>query len=193
MTIQRIDRTAPQEQGRWRREVLGSLSGPVLAVGAGSGASADFLPAGVTWLALEPAPSRRLERAVAGRARSRLLTAGAERLPLEDATIDAVVCSTVLCSVDDPPRALAEARRVLRRGGSLVFFEHVGAAPGSGARRVQGLIAPLTRRFGGGCDPRRDTAAELRSAGFSTLELRTLRTGGPLGGLAPVIEGRAVV
>ena len=122
-----------------------------------------------------------------------MLTAGAERLPLEDATIDAVVCSTVLCSVDDPPRALAEARRVLRRGGSLVFFEHVGAAPGSGARRVQGLIAPLTRRFGGGCDPRRDTAAELRSAGFSTLELRTLRTGGPLGGLAPVIEGRAVV
>ena len=188
MTIQRIDRTAPQEQGRWRREVLGSLSGMVLDVGAGSGASADFLPAGVTWLALEPAPSRRLKRAVAGRARSRLLTAGAERLPLGDATIDAVVCSTVLCSVDDPPRALAEAR-----GGSLVFFEHVGAAPGSGARRVQGLIAPLTRRFGGGCDPRRDTAAELRSAGFSTLELRTLRTGGPLGGLAPVIEGRAVV
>ena len=186
MTIQRIDRTAPQEQGRWRREVLGSLSGTVLDVGAGSGASADFLPAGVTWLALEPAPSRRLERAVAG-------GAGAERLPLGDATIDAVVCSTVLCSVDDPPRALAEARRVLRRGGSLVFFEHVGAAPGSGARRVQGLIAPLTRRFGGGCDPRRDTAAELRSAGFSTLELRTLRTGGPLGGLAPVIEGRAVV
>ena len=45
MTIQRIDRTAPQEQGRWRREVLGSLSGTVLDVGAGSGASADFLPA----------------------------------------------------------------------------------------------------------------------------------------------------
>ena len=63
MTIQRIDRTAPQEQGRWRREVLGSLSGTVLDVGAGSGASADFLPAGVTWLALEPAPSRRLEGA----------------------------------------------------------------------------------------------------------------------------------
>ena len=193
MEIQRIDRTVSQERERWHREALGSLSGRVLDIGAGSGISAAFLPGDAVWIALEPAPSRRLKRAVAGRPGSRLLAASAEQIPLEDASVDAVVCSMVLCSVDDPPRALAEARRVLRRGGSLVFFEHVGAAPGSGARRVQGLIAPLTRRFGGGCDPRRDTAAELRSAGFSTLELRTLRTAGLLGGLAPVIEGRAVV
>ena len=193
MEIQRIDRTVSQERERWHRETLGSLSGRVLDIGAGSGISAAFLPGDAVWIALEPAPSRRLKRAVAGRPGSRLLAASAEQIPLEDASVDAVVCSMVLCSVDDPQRVLAQVRRVVRPRGRIVFLEHVGAPPGSGARRIQGLIAPATRRFNSGCDPRRETASTLRSAEFSALELRTLRTAGLLGGLAPVIEGRAVV
>ena len=36
----------------------------------------------------------------------------------------------MLCSVPDVGAALDEARRVLRRGGSFVFIEHVRAPPG---------------------------------------------------------------
>jgi ubiquinone/menaquinone biosynthesis C-methylase UbiE len=43
--------------------------------------------------------------------------ADAQALPFEDASFDAVICVSMLHHVDDPPRALAEQRRVLRPGG----------------------------------------------------------------------------
>jgi SAM-dependent methyltransferase len=43
-----------------------------------------------------------------------------QRLPLEDASFDAVVASSVFEYVDDIPFALAECRRVLRPGGMLL-------------------------------------------------------------------------
>ena len=188
----RTSGTAPQEQARWRRRTLGALSGTVLDVGAGSGMSGRFLAPGAEWFALEPAPSARLVRAVEARPHSRLLQSVAEELPLADGDVDAAVCSTALCSVADPDGALAEILRVLRPGGRLVFFEHVAAPAGSGARLLQGLAAPLTRRFDRGCDPRRDTASTIERAGFSRVILRTLRTAGMFGGLAPIIEGEAI-
>ena len=47
------------------------------------------------------------------------LRADAQRLPLRDATVDAVVCIAVLQLVPDPVAALAEMARVLRPGGRL--------------------------------------------------------------------------
>ncbi|AYD89141.1 class I SAM-dependent methyltransferase [Actinomyces lilanjuaniae] len=184
--------SAPAEQRRWRYQVLPTLRGTVLDVGAGSGICGAALDPRAHWLALEPSPGRRLAAAVRARSRSRLLSATAEQIPLEDGSVDAVICSTVLCSVTDPPRALTEILRVLRHHGRLVFFEHVASAPGTAAHRAQRLVRPLTRLLGHGCDPCRDTAATIYRAGFSAVELETLRTGGPLGGLAPVIRGQAV-
>ena len=40
-----------------------------------------------------------------------------------------LVLTQVLCSVPDPSAALAEAARVLRPGGRLLFIEHVLASP----------------------------------------------------------------
>ncbi len=46
----------------------------------------------------------------------------ADQLPLRDACIDLVVCSWVFEHLADPGRVLAEVRRVLRPGGSLIFL-----------------------------------------------------------------------
>lgn len=44
-------------------------------------------------------------------------------LPLDDATVDAVVFHTVLCHVTDPAKLLDEAMRVLKAGGTLVVCD----------------------------------------------------------------------
>ena len=48
-----------------------------------------------------------------------VIEAAAEELPFDDGSFDTVVATLVLCTVDDPPRAAAEARRVLVEGGGF--------------------------------------------------------------------------
>jgi SAM-dependent methyltransferase len=96
--------------------------------------------------------------------------ASAERLPFAAGSFDSAVVTYSLCSIDDPTRALAEVRRVLRRGGDLVFVEH-GLAPDARTRRWQHRLTPIWRRVSGGCHLDRDMGAILRDAGYELDEL----------------------
>jgi ubiquinone/menaquinone biosynthesis C-methylase UbiE len=51
--------------------------------------------------------------------RVRFSVGDAERLPVDDATFDAVVCECAFCTFPDKPTAAAEMARVLRPGGRL--------------------------------------------------------------------------
>lgn len=193
------DRMAPVLEGgpvgERRRALLAAAAGTVLEIGAGTGQNLPFLPpaAGPVVLA-EPDPAmrrrlrRRLERE--GRAGVRVEPWPAEAVALPDASVDTVVATLALCTVDDPARALAEVRRVLRPGGRLLFMEHVRAAGGRG--RGQDLLAPLWRRFAGGCRLNRDTLASIRAAGLAVEELRTVDEGPEPWIARPVLLGRAV-
>ena len=138
-----------------------------MEVGAGNGLNFRHYPAEVTRVvAVEPDAYMREKAAGRATPAVEIVEGDAYRLPLADGEADAVVFSLVLCTIPDVPRALAEARRVLRPGGEVRFYEHVtGRKPWF--RRLQRALAPLWKRLGGGCNITRDTESAIERAGFT--------------------------
>ena len=109
---------------------------------------------------------RRLENAVRRSDRNaKVIDAGAERLPFGDATIDTVVSTLVLCTVDAPDLALREIERVLRPDGQLLFIEHVRSDSPLLARWQDRLARPW-QRFAEGCRCNRATIELMDACGF---------------------------
>ena len=189
-------RHEPESLKRLRRENLAGLSGRVLEVGAGTGTNFELYPDPVTEVvAVEP------ERRLAVLARQ---AAAAASVPVAVSTdtveqfsdgepFDAVVCSLVLCSVDEPDNVVRQLYSLLKRGGELRYLEHIA---GSGARaRLQKVVdATLWPRIAGNCHTHRHTEETIVGAGFEVSGARrewTLPTWVPV----PVAEfaiGRAV-
>jgi SAM-dependent methyltransferase len=151
---------------RLRRELLAGARGAVLEIGAGTGLNLPHYPAELDRLVLAE-PGERigshidLGRAPAG-VPTDLVRAPAEYLPFADATFDTVASTLVLCTVADPDRAVAEAARVLRPGGRLLFLEHVRAEPGV-RWALQRRAARLWAGFADGCRCDRDTLATIEA------------------------------
>lgn len=155
----------------WRRELLANASGRVLELGAGTGVNAPFYPPGLERLVLAE-PDRHMRARLAARvARERssaeVVDAPAERLPFDDGAFDTVVSTLVLCSVKDVGSVLAEARRVLRPGGALVFLEHVAADERPRRLRWQRRLEPFWRRLAGNCHLTRRSAEAIAASGFA--------------------------
>lgn len=152
-----------------RRRLLQGLRGRVIEVGAGHGINFGYYPPEVD-LVVAVEPEQRLRGAARDAADSapvavEVRSGLAERLPVEDDTFDAAVVSLVLCSVQDQAVALTEARRVLRPGGELRFYEHVRSSS-PGFARVQRATDVVWPALAGGCHTARDTLAAIESTGF---------------------------
>jgi len=169
------------------RDWFGRVHGRVLEIGAGEGENFGALALDVVWTGLEPADARRAELSIRAREwghEQAPLAASAERIPVPDASFDAVIASYVFCTVPDPVSALAELRRVLVPGGRLVVAEHVGAPQGSAKRAVQRLATPASVRWCHGCHLDRDTERVIADAGFRAEDVRRVRARSfPLGAL----------
>lgn len=164
-----------------KREMFGGLPRTILEIGAGAGANFRYLDRGTHVIALEPNLHMHsyLRAAAARHGVTVDVRAGvAERIPMADESVEAVIASLVLCSVADPPRALAEIRRVLRPGGRFWCIEHVAAPEGTTLARVQRLVRRPWRWAFEGCETQRHTTELLRESGFESLEVQpfTLRT-----------------
>src|SRR5262245_8067695 len=168
---------------RRRRSTLrAGAYGRVVEIGVGTGLNIAHYPEEITELVLtEPEPgmrrglARRLERH--GRV-ARIVDAPAERLPFADASVDTVVSTLALCTVDDPEIALCEIARVLRPNGQLLFIEHVRASSRFLAACQDKLLEPW-RRFAGGCLCNQPTVELMRACGFTVAAGDTVWHGMP--------------
>ena len=158
-----------------RRSLLSQASGRVIEIGAGTGANLDKYPPGVTELVLVE-PEAPMATRLAGHldrstAPARVVRAPAEELPLPDDSFDFAVCTLVLCTVNDQPRALAELRRVLKPSGKLLFLEHVRSPDRPGLARWQDRLQPVWGHLGHGCHCNRDTLTAIGANGFAVDEV----------------------
>lgn len=179
-----------------RDELLADLHGSVVEVGCGNGMNFKHYPDSVTKVhAVEPEPHlRALALGAAEKAIVDITVTGGtgDALPLDDESVDAAVLCMVLCSVPDPRAAVAELRRVVRPGGTLVFLEHCASERPGIARFQKAADATLWPLVAGGCHLGRDTLAAFRTGGFVVETVRTPEHPAGIGGaLLPHILGRA--
>jgi SAM-dependent methyltransferase len=185
--VQRFFAWMTAHRGNWyenltavrKQALFGGLQGSILELGPGTGPNLRYYPPGVRWTGVEPNEFMHPYLLQSLRALNLPLDAfeitqgdpQGIRLPAQDASLDAVVCTLVLCSVPDPAGTLGEIIRVLKPGGKFIFIEHVAAAPATRLRRSQDFFQPFWTTIGDGCHPNRDTETSIQRAGFGRVEI----------------------
>lgn len=177
-------RLEPAVIRRVRRTLAERARGRVLEIGVGTGLNLPYYGPDVEVHGIDPDPAM-LAYARVRSGKARLTAAPAEELPYPGAFFDTVVATFTFCTVREPDAAAREVRRVLRRGGSFLFMEHI-LSPVPGWARWQRRLSPLWRRILGGCHPDRATLETFAAAGLRVVELHRLG-----GGVLPVVWGRA--
>lgn len=156
----RIQRLAGAGAIRRRLEaVIATLgqSGTVLDLGGGTGLYRDLWPVGWRYLCLDNDPEK-LRGFFQHHARTGdgALLADIGAVPLDDGSVDVVLCSAVSHHLSDDLFAtfVAECARLLRPGGALIFLDAVW--------RSERVISSLLWRYDRGSAPR--TASRLTAA-----------------------------
>jgi SAM-dependent methyltransferase len=180
-TSTRAGEVGPGIYAEWRASTLGAitesveqelvldLAGPpfgksVLDVGCGDGTlAAEFHRKGASFVVgCDPDPqmiAKAAARTVAERDAMRYLLGRAEHLPFQDRSFDVVTAITVLCFVEQRPRAVQEMARVLKPGGRLVIGGLGRWSTWAASRRARAWLGNEFWKHA-----RFTTAHELRSA-----------------------------
>jgi ubiquinone/menaquinone biosynthesis C-methylase UbiE len=158
----------------YRRRLVPRASGRVLEVGVGSGLNLPLYSPDVTCvIGLDPSPLL-LRRATVLARETRcpvhLIQAAAEAIPLANQSVDTVVMTWTLCSVQNAQAGLRDIRRVLHPAGQLLFVEH-GLAPEPRVAAWQHRLDPLWNRLS--CHLDNPVERLLSEAGFETVELHS--------------------
>lgn len=161
------------------REWIGSRAhGRVLEVAVGTGRNFDFYPPEVTITGIELSPSMLAiakQHAADLGLEADLREGDAQALPFDDSSFDTVVCTLSLCTIPDPAAAIAEMKRVLRPGGSLLLLDHI-ASTWWPILAIQRLIERFTSRSASEYMTRRQLPL-VAAAGFEIVQTERLKAG----------------
>ncbi|NXY51652.1 MET7A protein, partial [Ceuthmochares aereus] len=170
----------------------------LLEIGTGCGANFQYYPPGckVTCTDINPHFQEALSRTMSKNQHihyERFLVAAGEDLhQVASGSVDAVICTLVLCSVQDVNGTLKEVLRVLRPGGAFYFLEHVAADRSSWKYFWQQVCYPTWKLVFAGCCLTRELWKNLEEARFSELKLQHISVPLPGTPIKPHIIGFAV-
>lgn len=198
--------TYNEQMASKKRELFSSLpefKGPsgtlsLLEVGCGTGANFKFYPSGCRVTCLDPNPNfeKFLFKSIVQNRHLQferfVVAAGEDMHQVADGSVDAVVCTLVLCSVDSQEQILREVRRVLRPGGAFYFMEHVAAEHSTWTYFWQEVLDPAWYLVFDGCNLTRESWKALERAGFSKLKLQHIQAPLSWALVRPHIYGYAV-
>ena len=129
----------------------GEIKGTVLEIGAGTGSNIKYYNAAIINKLYLNEPCERMHQKLLESAHKKfdlsnitILSGGAETLSsVPTASVDVVVCTLVLCSVNNQKHVLQEVLRVLKPMGRFFFMEHIAAKAGTKLRRKQNFWEPI--------------------------------------------------
>ena len=167
-----------------RKNLLSNLEGNILGVGEGTGVNFKFYPKETTVYSVEPSKAMLEKAKLKANDKGNItfynygINDQALDNELEEKSMDAIVCTLVLCTIPDPVLALDNFKRWLKPTGKLIIMEHIHAAKPLN-KTLQNIINPAWKVVGDGCHLNRNTDALIKEAGFLPLNeeyfKRTLR------------------
>lgn len=163
---------------RRRRRLLRDLEGTVLEIGSGTGANFPFYRNGVAVFAVEPNVHMWdiiNKKIMQNKYDCRIIpiVSGIEDQKTEekisDSSLDAAVCTLVLCNVPDAEQTLNFIFKKLKKGGKLILLEHIRSHHPLTAK-MQDFAAPVWKILADGCCLNRATDMIPEKIGFSKKE-----------------------
>ena len=160
-----------------RERVIPRAHGRVLELGMGPGHNIAFYDTTRVSEVIGVDPSAELRPHAERRAAQSTLpvsiqTTIAEKMDVEDKSIDTLVLTFTLCTIPDPISALTACRRVLKPDADIYFCEH-GKAPDISIQKWQNRINPVWRRLLGGCNVNRPIPKLLEQSGYAIADLES--------------------
>jgi ubiquinone/menaquinone biosynthesis C-methylase UbiE len=179
-----IDLACSTKPARKQREKIVHLAeGDVLEIGFGSGLNLPYFDRDKVRKIFGLEPSEGMRRKAQPNVEAsgldvEFIDLPGEEIPLAAKSVDTVLVTFTLCSIDEAAAALEGMRRVLKPGGKLLYCEH-GAAPDAGVRRWQRRLNPTWKRFSGGCNMNRNIPALIERSGFRIMTDERMYITGP--------------
>ncbi|WP_103665569.1 class I SAM-dependent methyltransferase [Gracilimonas amylolytica] len=193
--ISLVDRYMDAHYGGRKQSLLRDHPETIVEIGAAYGANFRYLKPGTKVIVIEPNESynkilkRRAERF---NVTIEIHNTGAESIDLPSDSIDMVLDSLVMCTVEYPDQVLSEIHRILRTGGKFVFIEHVRSEHHTWLCRLQNFVQKPWKWFFDGCHVNRDTASSIDKVPFSKIDLEEFKSKTVFLPIIPHISGTAI-
>ena len=165
-----------------RNKLISSLKGKILDVGVGTGVNFQFYHPKASVIAVEPSKAmiKKALPKIPKTANIQILNYGindsALENEIEESSLDAIICTLVLCTVPKPELALKNFKRWLKPSGKLIILEHIRSKKHFHGK-MQDWANPIWKTVGEGCNLNRNTDELIKELGFKLQEEKYFKGG----------------